>query len=126
MNDQKIQCPFCDPSVTALAANTHAIVIADKYPVSPGHCLVIPKVHAPDIFQLPEDVYSDCLGLVRVVKALLDKQYRPDGFNIGINSGKVAGQTVFHAHIHVIPRYTGDVPDPTGGVRNVIPGKGAY
>jgi len=87
---------------------------------------VVPKVHGPDIFQLPEDVYLSCLGLVRVVKALLDTQYQPAGFNIGINSGTVAGQTIFHAHIHVIPRYRGDVPDPTGGVRNIIPGKGIY
>jgi diadenosine tetraphosphate (Ap4A) HIT family hydrolase len=126
MNDQEKQCPFCAPSVTALAANTHALAISDKYPVSLGHCLVIPKVHVADIFQLPEDVYLACLGLVRVIKALLDTQYHPAGFNIGINSGKVAGQTIFHAHIHVIPRYMGDVPDPTGGVRNIIPGKGTY
>ena len=126
MNDQEQQCPFCDPPVTVLAANRDALALPDKYPVSPGHCLVIPKVHVPDMFQLPEDVYLSCLSLVRVVRDLLHKQFHPAGFNIGINSGKVAGQTIFHAHIHVIPRYRDDVPDPTGGVRNIIPGKGTY
>ena len=126
MKEEKRSCPFCSSAVIALVTNEHAFAIFDKYPMSPGHSLVIPNVHEPDIFQLPEDVYLSCLGLVRVVKAILEKQYRPTGFNIGVNSGKAAGQTIFHAHIHVIPRYMGDVPDPIGGVRNIIPGKGKY
>lgn len=70
--------------------------------------------------------YTDAFNLVRQVKELLQKQFEPQGFNIGVNCGEAAGQTVFHAHIHIIPRYAGDVPNPRGGVRHIIPGKGNY
>jgi diadenosine tetraphosphate (Ap4A) HIT family hydrolase len=75
---------------------------------------------------MTEEEYADAFALVRHVKELLQEQFRPEGFNIGVNCGEAAGQSVFHAHIHIIPRYTGDVPNPRGGVRNIIPGKGNY
>jgi diadenosine tetraphosphate (Ap4A) HIT family hydrolase len=117
------ECPFCRGNRLPLAENLFSFTIENKYPVSPGHCLVIPKVHVPTIFELPPDAYEGCFDLVRVVKDLLLSKYRPDGFNIGTNCGEPAGQTVMHAHLHVIPRYTGDVPNPRGGVRHVIPEK---
>lgn len=122
--DSAKDSPFCRDNGLSLAENDYAFVIEDKYPVSLGHCLVIPKVHVPTIFDLSIEAYTACFDLVRGAKDLLLSKYRPNGFHIGTNSGESAGQTVQHAHLHVIPRYTGDVPDPRGGVRHVIPGKG--
>jgi diadenosine tetraphosphate (Ap4A) HIT family hydrolase len=106
--------------------NEHAIAIYDGYPVSKGHSLVVPKKIIHSIFQLKNEEYLGCFELVREVREFLKNQYNPDGFNIGINNGEDAGQTVSHAHIHIIPRYKGDVQNPRGGVRNVIPDKGNY
>ena len=106
--------------------NENAFAIYDAFPVSKGHVLVIPKRVVSEIFDLNEDEYISCFNLIKDVKKILDKNHKPDGFNIGINNGEKAGQTIFHAHIHVIPRYIGDVENPRGGVRNVIPGKGDY
>ncbi|RME70525.1 MAG: HIT family protein [Chloroflexi bacterium] len=121
-------CPFCrpQPPEVVLAAGALAYAILDKYPASPGHTLVIPYQHTADYFDLPPAVKQACWELVDRVKAILVDRFQPAGFNIGINVGPVAGQTVPHVHIHLIPRYPGDVPDPTGGVRHVIPGKGNY
>jgi diadenosine tetraphosphate (Ap4A) HIT family hydrolase len=88
--------------------------------------LVLPKLHIPDYFDIPNTSITDIMGLVDMVRAKLKMTLKPDGFNIGINCGRAAGQTVDHAHIHVIPRYTGDLPDPRGGVRWVIPEKAKY
>jgi diadenosine tetraphosphate (Ap4A) HIT family hydrolase len=98
----------------------------DKFPVSKGHSLVIPKQVVPSYFDLTFKEQSACWFLVNLVKAELQKTHQPDGFNIGINSGEAAGQTVPHCHIHIIPRYKGDLENPRGGVRGVIPGKMAY
>lgn len=98
----------------------------DKYPVSKGHSLIIPKRKVSDYFELTFKEQSACWFLVNLVKAELQKQYKPEGFNVGINSGIVSGQTVPHAHIHIIPRYSGDVENPRGGVRGVIPDKMNY
>lgn len=98
----------------------------DKYPVSKGHSLVIPKRLISDYFDLSFKEQSACWFLVNLVKAELQKEFNPDGFNIGMNSGTAAGQTIPHAHIHIIPRYKGDVPKPRGGVRGVIPSKINY
>jgi len=121
-------CPFCAPSqeVELITESATAYALFDKYPVSPGHALIIPKQHIADYFQLPERIKTACWLMVDRVKMLLMQRFQPDGFNVGINVGNVAGQTIQHAHIHLIPRYRGDVEDPTGGVRNVIPGKGNY
>ena len=98
----------------------------DKFPVSEGHTLVIPKRKVTNYFELSFKEQSACWFLVNLVKAELQKKYNPDGFNIGINVNQEAGQTVFHCHIHIIPRYKGDVENPRGGVRGVIDGKKEY
>lgn len=122
------ECPFCapEPERELLTESATAYALLDKYPVSPGHALVIPKQHAADYFALSSKAKTACWMVVDRVKWLLDERYHPDGYNVGINVGSAAGQTVPHVHIHVIPRYAGDVENPTGGVRNVIPGRGDY
>lgn len=121
-------CPFCAPSAERelISESATAYAIFDKYPVSPGHALVIPKRHVADYFDLSLHGKTACWLMVDRVKQLLAERFHPEGFNMGINVGAVAGQTVPHVHIHLIPRYPGDVENPTGGVRHVIPGKGDY
>jgi diadenosine tetraphosphate (Ap4A) HIT family hydrolase len=125
---ENTNCPFCNPDAGREIITESATVYAllDKYPVSPGHTLIIPKKHIANYFELPERSKHACWLVVDRVKELLNQRFKPDGFNIGINIGKDGGQTVPHVHIHLIPRYTGDVLDPVGGVRNIIPGKGKY
>lgn len=115
-------CPFCSPNRAIVAENTLAYAIRDGFPVSPGHTLVIPRRHVETVLGLTEQETAACWELVRAVCSA----GQADGFNIGMNCGAAAGQTVGHAHIHVIPRYIGDVAEPRGGVRHVIPGKGTY
>ena len=119
-------CIFCRPQREVLAANDTALGVFDTYPVSPGHALVVPRRHAVTIWDLSAEEYADCFLLVRDLKAVLEQRFSPDGFNVGVNCGPAAGQSVWHAHIHVIPRYKGDVPNPRGGVRHVIPLKANY
>ena len=119
-------CIFCAPDRLRIAENEWAFASADGFPVSPGHTLIIPKRHAVTIFDLTDAEYASCFDLVKVVKSILEQQYHPNGFNVGVNCGEAAGQSVWHAHIHVIPRYKGDVENPRGGVRHVIPCKGFY
>ena len=106
--------------------NEFVLSFYDVNPKKKVHALVIPKRQIKEIFELNKEEYESCFELVRKVKDLLITKFKPEGFNIGVNCGEVAGQTIFHAHIHVIPRYKGDVPNPRGGVRNIIPGKGDY
>ena len=103
-----------------------AFAILDKYPVSPGHTLIIPKRVTADYFDLSWPEQEACWKMVAKVKAILDASFKPDGYNVGINVSEAAGQTVPHVHIHVIPRYTGDVEEPRGGVRGVVPGRRSY
>ena len=103
-----------------------AVAIRDGFPVSPGHTLVIPVRHVGSLFETTEAERADCLALLDRAKRILEGELKPDGYNIGINDGKAAGQTVPHLHIHLIPRFHGDQPDPRGGVRWVIPSKAAY
>jgi ATP adenylyltransferase len=119
-------CVFCRPQREILAENANALAVFDSFPVSPGHALVIPKRHVTTIFEMSLDEYTDCFRLVLPLKDLISARYSPDGYNVGANCGKAAGQSVWHAHIHVIPRYTGDVSEPRGGVRGVIPLKASY
>lgn len=119
-------CIFCKPQREILAQNELAIATPDTYPVSPGHSLILPRRHARTIWDLSAEEYAACFALARVLKPLLEARYRPDGFNVGANCDEAGGQSVWHAHIHVIPRYKGDVPNPRGGVRNVIPHKAHY
>lgn len=128
LQHERTNCPFCAPVSTAELITESATVYAlrDKYPVTEGHTLIIPKRHISDYFELPHRTKTACWLMVDRVKMLLTNRFQPDGFNIGVNIGNKAGQTVPHVHIHLIPRYAGDVEDPTGGVRNVIPDKGNY
>jgi diadenosine tetraphosphate (Ap4A) HIT family hydrolase len=120
-------CPFCTLlSTRVIDANTTAIVIRDGYPVSPGHTLLIPKRHTGSFFELAEQERADLLALLDRAKRVLDAELQPQGYNIGINDGAAAGQTVPHLHVHLIPRFEGDLPDPRGGVRWVIPAKAKY
>ena len=102
------------------------IAMYDKYPVSKGHVLLIPKEHYETFFDLPEQLTNSIPYWIKHIKNILDDKYHPSGYNIGVNCGKSAGQTVMHCHIHIIPRYDGDVEDPRGGVRSVIPSKQKY
>ena len=114
-------------SVLRVAANSLAFAIRDAFPVSPGHTLVITKRPVATWFEATREEQQALLDLVEVVKRDLDAQTpRPDGYNVGFNAGEAAGQTVMHLHVHVIPRYRGDMDDPRGGVRHVIPWKGNY
>jgi diadenosine tetraphosphate (Ap4A) HIT family hydrolase len=106
--------------------NALAFAIRDAHPVSVGHTLVIPKREVVDFFGTTNDERLALFALVDEVKRALDQSHHPDGYNVGFNAGSAAGQTVFHLHLHVIPRYHGDVPDPRGGVRHVIPGRGSW
>jgi diadenosine tetraphosphate (Ap4A) HIT family hydrolase len=120
-------CPFCAvPPHRILESTDHAFVILDAYPVSPGHSLVIARRHVADIFELATTEIGDILLLVRSTRERIDRTLQPAGYNVGVNVGRDAGQTVMHVHIHVIPRYPGDSDDPAGGVRGVIPGKARY
>lgn len=100
--------------------------IRDKFPVNPGHTLIISKAHKIDFFALDEEERAELSGLIIKAKDLVEKEFSPEGYNIGMNCGEVAGQTVHHFHCHVIPRYKGDMDDPRGGVRHCVAGKGYY
>jgi diadenosine tetraphosphate (Ap4A) HIT family hydrolase len=120
-------CPFCRLAPNRVTrASSHARAFVDAYPVTDGHTLVVPVRHVPSLFDLPPDELADVWRLVGEVRAALAASHTPDAFTIGVNDGEAAGQTVGHAHVHVIPRYAGDVPDPRGGVRWVIPERAAY
>jgi diadenosine tetraphosphate (Ap4A) HIT family hydrolase len=120
-------CPFCTlPAERVVQRNASGVLLRDGFPVSPGHSLVIPNRHVGSFFELSETERSDLLFLLDQAKAELDALHHPDGYNIGINDGAAAGQTVPHLHIHLIPRYHGDLLDPRGGVRWVIPDKAVY
>ncbi len=120
-------CPFCTlPQDRIVDQNDLALVIRDGFPVSPGHTLVIPKRHVGSFFDLNEAEAQSMLALLKAAKIILDKEFSPDSYNIGINDGPQAGQTVPHVHMHLIPRYQGDIEDPRGGVRWLIPQKADY
>ena len=126
----KSACLFCTPSTfnTRLLLKTSQFsVIEVRYPVNPGHALIIPIRHSQDIFELTTAEWEDLHAAILMTKELLDKRHQPDGYNIGANCKEASGQTVFHTHIHVIPRYVGDVENPRGGVRllksSVVPYK---
>jgi len=120
-------CVFCTlPGSRILASNSEALLIRDGFAVSPGHSLVIPRRHIASWFEARETERAALLALLEQARTDLDAEFSPDGYNIGINDGAAAGQTVPHLHIHLIPRYRGDQPDPRGGVRWVVPEKAKY
>ncbi|WP_456397746.1 HIT family protein [Desulfurobacterium sp.] len=122
-----MNCPFCRrEELPVVLSNEYSFAIFDMYPVTPGHMLIIPKRHVSNWFDITKEERDSILELIEEGKKLLDANFHPDGYNIGVNIGKAAGQTIFHLHVHLIPRYEGDIDDPTGGVRGVIPERRIY
>jgi diadenosine tetraphosphate (Ap4A) HIT family hydrolase len=122
-----MDCPFCGvESSRILLANDLALAMYDGCPVSPGHCLIIPRRHIASFFDATGEEQAALVELLGRARAFLARHYDPDGFNVGINDGEAAGQTIMHLHIHLIPRYRGDVHDPRGGVRWIFPAKAPY
>lgn len=123
-----VHCPLCSAvdGREILAANTYAVAIWDAFPVSPGHALVVSRRHVADLFELSAAEQSALWALLAAVKMEIGAGHAPAGYNIGVNVGAAAGQTVGHVHVHVIPRYEGDAADPRGGVRWVLPDRAAY
>ncbi|HEY6873018.1 MAG TPA: HIT family protein [Geobacteraceae bacterium] len=131
-------CPFCNPDTSGIVmANDHGIALYDGYPVTPGHSLIVPKRHMCSFFEATREEQAALLDLLAGMRQLLLNPHQlsiakagsvsvPDGFNIGINDGAAAGQTIMHLHIHLIPRYAGDTDDPRGGVRWIMPAKAPY
>ncbi|MBQ9273418.1 MAG: HIT domain-containing protein [Succinivibrio sp.] len=121
-------CLFCnlpsDREIIATSALSFAIF--DGFPVSPGHALIIPKRHVANFFELTADEITDLYSLLQEVKDMIEARHHPDGWNVGVNVNHAGGQSVFHVHVHLIPRYANDVKDPRGGVRGVIPSRQAY
>ena len=122
-----MSCFFCnlDPS-RIVDSNDQCIVVRDGFPISQGHTLVIPKRHVNSFFHLSTEERRDIMALLDSAKRKLDAEYHPDSYNLGINDGPAAGQTVPHVHVHLIPRYEGDRGDPRGGVRWIMPEKAKY
>ena len=128
MRDPNNPCLFCDSKKSGIAhENDLAYASYDSYPVSDHHCLIIPKRHIKDYFDMTNDELIACNDLIQMIKnEILKNDNTVKGFNIGTNAGKIAGQSIMHCHIHLIPRREGDVDNPQGGVRSVIPNKQQY
>ena len=120
-------CYFCSlPSKRIILETELSMVIRDSFPVSEGHTLIITKRHIESIFDATKEEQIDLLANLEEAKKILDKKFSPDGYNVGINDGKAAGQTVMHLHTHLIPRYSGDSEQAKGGVRWIFPDKANY
>jgi diadenosine tetraphosphate (Ap4A) HIT family hydrolase len=120
-------CPFCHIELHCVPLqNELGMVFLDAFPVAVGHALVVPKRHVCSVFDLDTEEQIAIWKLVAEAREMLVRELHPDGFTIGINDGAAAGQTVMHGHVHVIPRLKGDVADPRGGIRWIIPAKAAY
>jgi len=128
IKNSNAECPFCNPDSERelLLESATAYAMFDKFPVSKGHTLIIPKKHCADYFELSFKEQSACWFMLNKIKEILKEKLNPDGFNVGINIGESAGQTVSHVHIHLIPRFIGDVKEPRGVVRGIISGKKNY
>ena len=128
MNDPNNPCLFCDIKKSGCAhENGLAYASYDSYPVSEYHCLVIPKRHIYDYFDLTDEELLACNNLIKIIKnEITNKDKTVKGFNLGTNIGQVSGQSIYHCHFHLIPRREGDVENPQGGVRSVIPSKQHY
>lgn len=129
----KSACPFCNPEASRIFIETDLILgLWDGFPVSPGHALLVPRRHVTDWFQASPAEHAALIAAIGEARVSIEAQANrqgqpmPDGYNVGFNAGVAAGQTVFHLHVHVIPRYLGDAENPRGGIRGVIPGKATY
>lgn len=121
------RCPFCPPDASRVLHDDELVfVLRDGFPVSPGHVLVIPHRHVGSFFETTPAERHAILDAIEIARRAVEKEHHPDGWNIGINDGAAAGQTVPHLHVHLIPRYKGDRPDPRGGVRWILPEKADY
>ena len=123
-------CPFCeiihDEPEKLTVETEHLAGFNDAYPVNQGHSLVVPRTHLTAFTDFPAEWGEELLTAISTVREQIDRQHNPDGYNMGMNLREAAGQTIDHLHWHVIPRYTGDVSDPEGGIRGVIPEKQRY
>lgn len=121
-------CIFCDKikEDNTLFETFEWIALFDEYPVSKGHTLLIPKEHFETYFDLPDKYLKSIDTTIKQTKKILDEKFHPDWYNIGFNCGETAGQSIMHFHIHIIPRYKGDIENPRGGIRGVIPAKQNY
>jgi diadenosine tetraphosphate (Ap4A) HIT family hydrolase len=128
MDYSKLNCPFCLANLKSeiIAENEFSYAIYDIYPVSNGHILIITKHHIENFFETTIEEKTSIFDLMDKLKISIDNIFKPDGYNVGININSTAGQTIPHVHVHLIPRYNGDVENPRGGVRYVIPEKGNY
>ncbi len=124
MDKKCIFCSFRDERI--IGECEHTITFIDTYPATPGHTLVVPKRHFASFFEATEDELLAIGKAIQKAKLTLDKEFAPDGYNIGINVGEAAGQSVHHLHVHLMPRYKGDVEDPRGGVRWILKNKANY
>ncbi len=120
MSDPNDPCRFCTPRAVT-RRNELAYCTRDSYPASPGHSLAIPFRHCASLFDLTTEEMSACMELLAQERSVVEDEFNPDGYNVGVNVNTAAGQSIFHVHIHMIPRYTGDSSHPQGGVRQVIP-----
>ena len=126
-SDKSVDCPFCSlEEDRILRSDDLTITLRDGFPVNPGHTLIVPRRHVASFFQILPDEQLAMLNALSIARESLQEELSPDGFNVGINDGTAAGQTVMHLHIHLIPRFDGDMEDPRGGVRGVIPHKQKY
>lgn len=125
-----ITCIFCDKDNpkqnTIITENDYAYARWDNFPASPGHAEVVPVRHVESFFDLTNEELEAMYDLTKATRRIIEDRYHPDAFNIGVNDGEAAGRTVHHLHIHLLPRYAGDVPNPRGGIRHIIPGQGDY
>jgi len=122
--EQQSKCELCAPQ-SVLSENALAYVRPDNHSLSPGHVIAVPKRHVADFFEMSVEEQVAILELLRAAHASVDSEHSPDGYNIGVNIGEAAGQSRMHVHVHLIPRYRGDVPNPKGGVRCVLAGSRA-
>lgn len=127
MKTPEKKCPFCNIAPGQIIAG-HALAVAkhDGYPLTKGHTLIIPRRHVASFFECTAEERHAMLELLDDAKAVLDKTHAPDGYNIGLNNGAAAGQTVMHVHMHLIPRYQNDTTEPRGGVRWIFPERAKY
>lgn len=128
MDESESGCPFCHRLRKGdfLAEGDAAAAFFDASPLSPGHALIVPRRHEPNLFALTVKEHDALWRLLRPVRAVIEQRYHPQGYNVGVDVGAAGGQTVGHVHLHLIPRYAGDVDDPRGGIRWIIPAKARY
>ncbi len=129
MNDsnKNTKCPFCHPREGEVIFSSELVKgVWDTYPLNPGHVLLVPHRHIARWFDATPEEQVALTSAIEQATAAIEEQYSPEGFNIGFNDRKAAGQSVPHLHIHIIPRYEGDVPDSRGGIRNIIPARAEY